>query len=140
MKTFEVHSTVIDAPFERVFAFVATAEKLPEWTAAFQRVGGGKALMQSPNGTVDIALSVKASREQGTIDWFMTFPNGNVAKAYSRVVADGSDSCIYTFILTRPPVPLERIEGALEEQSQTLREELRNLRAILEYETVSGSN
>jgi hypothetical protein len=70
----------------------------------------------------------------------MTFPDGNVARAYSRVVADGADSCIYSFILTRPPVPLERIEGALEEQSQTLREELRNLRAILEQKTMPGAN
>jgi hypothetical protein len=30
-----------------------------------------------------------------------------------------------------PPVPLEQLEGALEQQSQTLREELAKLSAIL---------
>jgi hypothetical protein len=132
MKTFDVQNTVINAPIERAFDFIAATENLPRWASAFQRVSDGKALMQSPAGSVEIALRVDASRKWGTVDWSMTFPDGSVAKAYSRLVDQGSDSCIYSFLLTAPPVPLENIEGALDQQSRILVEELASLRKILE--------
>jgi hypothetical protein len=132
MKTFDLQSITINASFDRAFDFIAAAENLPRWTSAFRRVSGGKALMQSPTGLVEIALSVDASRRCGTVDWFMTFPDGCMAKAYSRLVDRGSDSCIYSFLLTAPPVALENIEGALQQQSGILVEELASLRKILE--------
>jgi len=131
MKTFEVQSLEIRAPFEKVFDYVAEARNLPEWTSAFKVVSNGRALMHTPNGSVEIALAVNASRAAGTIDWMMTFPDGNVATAYSRVVPAGKNCSIYSFILMAPPVRLEQLEGALDQQSQTLREELARLRAIL---------
>jgi hypothetical protein len=76
-------------------------------------------------------LAVQAARDQGTVDWIMTFPDGSVAQAYSRVVVAGPERSLYSFILMAPPVPLEQLEGALEAQSQILREELAKLRAIL---------
>jgi hypothetical protein len=87
-----VRGTVINAPFERVFDFVTAAEKLPELAAAFKRLGGGKALLQSPNGTVETTLSVKVSLEEGTIDWFMAFPDTNVPKAYSPQIGISGDA------------------------------------------------
>ncbi len=131
MKTFDVQSLEIHAPFEKVFGYIAEAQNLPTWTSAFQSVSDGRAVMRTPNGSVEITLAVNASRETGTIDWKMTFPDGNVAAAFSRVVRAGSERSIYSFILTAPPVPLEQLEGALEQQSQTLREELAKLRGIL---------
>ena len=132
MKTFDVQSITINASFEQAFNFIAAAENLPRWTSAFRSVCDGKALMQSPAGSVEIALRVDASHECGTLDWSMTFPDGSVAKAYSRLVRQASDSCIYSFLLTAPPVPLENIEGAIEQQSRILVEELASLRKILE--------
>jgi len=131
MKTFDVQAVEIKAPSEKVFNYISDAKNLPAWTSAFKSVSPGRALMQTPNGSVEIALAIKASREEGTIDWIMTFPDGNVAKAYSRVIDVGTDRCIYTFTLMVPPVPLEQLEGALEKQSQTLREELAKLCSIL---------
>jgi hypothetical protein len=131
MKTFDVQSLEIEAPFEKVFGYIAEAKNLPEWTSAFEAVSGGRASMRTPNGAVEIALIVKVSREAGTVDWIMKFPDGNTATAYSRVVPAGKGRSIYSFILMAPPVPLEQLEGALEQQSQTLREELAKLRAIL---------
>jgi len=131
MKTFEVQSLEINAPFEKVFGYLVQAQNLPEWTSAFKSVAAGRASMRTPNGAVEITLTVKASVEAGTVDWIMKFPDGNTAIAYSRVVAVGKDRSIYSFILTAPPVPLEQLEGALEQQSQTLREELIKLRTIL---------
>jgi hypothetical protein len=89
--------------------------------------------MHTPTGSVEVALAVHASREHGTVDWLMTFPNGSVAAAYSRVVPAGQDRSIYSFILMAPPVPLEELEGTLAQQSHILREELARLRAILEH-------
>lgn len=131
MKTFDVQSIEINAPYEKTFGFLADAANLPKWAHAFKEVSGGRALMQTPNGSVEVGLEVNASREQGTVDWRMTFPDGKVATAFSRVVGAGEDHSLYFFVLTAPPVPLEQLEGALEQQSRTLREELSKLRSIL---------
>ena len=131
MRTFDVQSIEIKAPFDSTFAYIANALNLPRWAAAFERVDGGLAVMQTENGSVEIGLKVKSSSEHGTVDWLMTFPDGSVASAYSRLVAKG-ESCIYCFVLMAPPVPLEQLEGAIEQQSQTLRKELVTLRKLLE--------
>src|SRR5262249_52141960 len=132
MRTFEIQGIEIDASFNRTFAYVAEARNLPEWTGAFKRVYDGRALMETPNGAVEVSLFVESSREQGTIDWLMRFPDGSAARAYSRLVAAEEDRSLYTFILMAPPVPLERLEGALEEQSRILRGELVRRKRILE--------
>ncbi len=134
MKTFDVQTIEINAPFDRVFGYIADARKLPEWTSAFKSVSDGRAVMETANGSVEIELAVQAARSQGTVDWIMTFPDGSVARAYSRVVAADKDRSLYSFILMAPPVPLEQLEGALEAQSHILREELANLGAILSSE------
>jgi hypothetical protein len=89
--------------------------------------------MRTPNGEVMVDLKVEASPEHGTVDWRMTFPDGSVATAFSRVVEIDRDHCVFSFVLTPPPVPLEQLEGALESQSRTLAEELRELKRILEH-------
>jgi hypothetical protein len=131
VRTFDVQSIEIKAPFEKTFGFISRAESLPKWTSAFENIRDGRAVMRTPAGSVTIALSVQSSREQGTVDWLMTFPDGSVAKAFSRVIDNGPNSCIYSFVLTPPPMPLERLEGALEQQSQTLREELIRLQRLI---------
>lgn len=132
MKMFDVQGIHLKATQQRTFEFIADPALLPKWTNAFASVNNGKAVLRTPAGEVEIGLEVKASAEQGTIDWLMKFPDGNVAVAYSRVVALDSKSCVYTFVLTPPPVPLEQLEGALEAQSHTLAEELQKLKEILE--------
>jgi hypothetical protein len=54
-----------------------------------------------------------------------------VARAYSRVVPEGKGHSVFSFVLLAPPVPLERLEGTLNQQAQTLREELTRLSSIL---------
>lgn len=131
MKTFDVQSIDINAPLEKTFSYIAEAQNLPEWTSAFERVYDGRALLRTPQGSAEVTLAVNASPEHGTIDWVITFPDGNVASAHSRVVRNGEGHSIFTFVLLPPPVPLEQLEGALEQQSQTLREELSRLSEIL---------
>jgi hypothetical protein len=130
MRDFEVQTVELAVPFDAAFAYVADARTLPEWTHAFRSVSDGRATMATPNGTTDVGLRVDASRETGTVDWTMTFPDGSVARAFSRLIPRG-DRTLFSFVLTAPPVPLERLEGALDEQARVLREELAALRRRL---------
>jgi hypothetical protein len=132
MNNFDVQGIGLAVPQEVAFAFIADPARLPAWTNAFASVADGKAVMRTPGGEVEVELEVQASAEQGTVDWRMAFPDGSVATAFSRVVALDRDNCVYTFVLTPPPVPLEQLEGALSAQSRTLAEELLKLKRILE--------
>jgi len=131
MRDFDVQAVEIGAPFGAAFAYLADPGKLPEWAHAFRSVRDGRASLATPKGAVAVELEVRASREAGTVDWFMTFPDGSVGRAFSRLI-DLGPRLLYSFVLLAPPVPLEQVEGALAEQSRTLREELAKLRAILE--------
>ena len=132
MKTFDVQSIELEVPGERAFAYLADPARLPEWTSAFVRVRDGRALLRTPAGEAEIGLAVEAHADAGTVDWKMSFPDGSVAMAYSRLVRSGGERCIYSFVLMAPPVPLEQLEGALAAQSRTLAEELGTLRRVLE--------
>ncbi len=132
MQTFDVRSVEIHVSFESTFDYIADPETLPEWTHAFVSVRGRRAVMRTHEGTTEVALDVIASRDSGVIDWKMTFADGQIANAWSRLVPHGEDSVIYTFVLPAPPVPLERLEGTLAEQSKTLATELAMLTRVLE--------
>lgn len=131
MKTFDVQTIEIRAPRPKCFAYIADPCNLPHWTGAFETISGDRARMATPRGAVEVRLQVNADAGKGTIDWTMIFPDGSAARAFSRVIAFG-DLTIYSFVLTPPPVALEQLEGALEQQSRTLREELARLRKALE--------
>ena len=132
MKRFDVQSIEIEAPCAQAFAFIADPVNLPVWAEAFESVSEHGAMMRTPQGHVEIHLETVASPGHGTIDWRMTFPDGSVARAHSRVVAIDARRSAYSFVLLAPPVPLEALEGALAEQSQTLARELRALKARIE--------
>ena len=132
MKTFDVQSVSIQASAARVFAFIAEPTNLPRWTSAFKHADARLAQLATPQGAVDIELSTITQQEAGAIDWKMTFPDGTVGVAYSRVTPDGESRSVYSFVLMAPPVPLEALEGALEAQRGVLAEELIRLKGILE--------
>lgn len=131
MKNFDVQTVEINAPFEKAFDYIADARNLPEWTNAFNSVRDGQATMETPEGSVEVALKVNSSKQYGIIDWTITFPDESVATAYSRIVSDKENKSIYSFVLMAPPVPLEQLEGTLDAQSQILQEELSRLSTIL---------
>ena len=131
MKTFDVQSIEIQTDFHRAFNYIADARTIPEWAHAFQEVSDGAAVMATPQGSVPIRLAVNSSSRHGTIDWIMDFPDGSRATAFSRLIEAGKNRCIYIFTLMAPPVPLEQLEGALEQQAKTLQEELACLANIL---------
>lgn len=132
MKMFDVQGISIQNTAQQAYDYISEPDNLPHWTSAFAAVSHGRAMLQTPNGAVEIGLVVQASEALGVIDWLMTFPDGSLATAYSRVVKIDAKTCAYTFVLTPPPVPLEMLEGALVAQALTLANELQKLKSILE--------
>lgn len=130
MRDFDVQIIEIEAPSDAVFTYIADPRTLPEWTHAFRSVSDGRATMATPRGSVEVGLRVESNRVAGTIDWIMTFPDGSVGRAFSRLIGLG-ERTLYSFVLMAPPVPLEQIEGALDEQARVLREELSALQRNL---------
>lgn len=130
MRNFDVQTVELATPFEVAFRYLADARTLPEWAHAFQSVSEGHATLATPKGSVRVRLEVKTSHESGTVDWVMAFPDGSVGRAFSRLV-DLGDRTLYSFVLLAPPLPLEQVEGALAEQSKTLRGELAMLQRKL---------
>jgi hypothetical protein len=131
MRDFDVQAVEIVRPLEQAFQYVADPRTLPEWTHAFRSVSNGRATLETPRGSVEVGLEVRASLEWGTIDWLMTFPDGSVGRAFSRLVPLDPTRSSYSFTLLAPPVPLEQVEGALAEQAKVLRQELAALQERL---------
>jgi hypothetical protein len=132
MRMFDVQGIEIAATKEKVFGFVRTTGNLPLWAHAFVSAEDGRARLQTPAGTVDVGLSVLADSSTGTVDWRLTFPDGAVGIAQSRVTETLRGTCVYSFVLHAPPVALEQIEGALEAQRVLLQSELATLKALME--------
>lgn len=132
MKKYDLQGIDLNVPKSKAFSFIANANNLPKWTNAFASINQDKAVMQTPEGEVEIDLEVHESADLGTVDWRMTFPDQSIATAFSRITEVNKNQCVYSFVLMPPPVPLEEIEGALEAQSQILEEELRKLKKLLE--------
>lgn len=132
MHVHAVRSIEIEAPYDRVFGFIADPKNLPRWASAFERVNGSKAQLRTPAGVADIDLRVESSFDVGTIDWIMTFTGGNTATANSRVTRGPAGRVVYSFVLYAPPPSLESLEGALAEQARTLESELSRLKVLLE--------
>ena len=130
---FEVKSIALAVPIDAAFNYLKDMTNLPEWTHAFAEVDeDGAAIMRTPEGEVTVQLEDRVDRESGVIDTKMTFPDGGTGTAYSRLIALDDDSCVYSFVLTPPPVALEELEGALSAQADILERELRTLKTKLE--------
>ncbi|HET9446132.1 MAG TPA: hypothetical protein VFO35_07740 [Steroidobacteraceae bacterium] len=132
MRTFDVQGIEIRASSAAVFNFVREPGNLPKWAHAFRHADTQRASLATEQGAIDIRLHTRADEGAGTVDWELQFPDGTTGIAQSRVTPTARDTCIYSFVLHAPPVPLEHLEGALDKQRQTLRRELAELKRILE--------
>lgn len=131
MKNFDVQSIGLPVSAHAAFDYISQPANLPKWTNAFSRADVASADLVTPEGEVAIKLKTVTSRDTGSVDWLMTFPDGSSGAAYSRITPNGDSTCIYSFVLMAPPVPLEALEGALEAQKEILRSELENLKGRL---------
>jgi hypothetical protein len=132
MRTFDVQAIEIQTPRAKAFDFLREPRNLPKWAHAFQTADDRRAKLQTPAGAVEIQLRTVAEPSAGTVDWQMAFPDGSQGVAQSRVTETPRGTCIYSFVLHAPPVPLEQLEGALDAQRVTLGKELAELKRILE--------
>jgi hypothetical protein len=129
---FDVQGIEIRASRDKLFRFIRDPCNLPRWAHAFKSADEGRAHLVTPAGAVDIGLRTDSDAQRGTVDWRLEFPDKSVAVAQSRITETTRGTCIYSFVLHAPPVPLEHVEGALEQQSATLRQELATLKALME--------
>lgn len=129
--SYDVQGIDIAVPFETAFAFLADPGQWPCWTNAFARVDGNEAVMRTPEGEITVSFECVASRDAGTIDTTIRFPDGTSLTAWTRLVGDAG-CCCYSFVLPSPPPALEALEGGLSEQSKILADELRRAKEILE--------
>jgi hypothetical protein len=132
MRMFDVQGIEIRTPRGKLFEFVRDPRNLPRWAHAFKSADEARARLATPAGAVDVGLRTDSDANTGTVDWRLQFPDKSVAVAQSRVTETTRGTCIYTFILHAPPLPLEQVEGALEQQSTTLRQELATLKSLME--------
>jgi hypothetical protein len=132
MQMFDVQGIEIAAPPDKVFEFVKQPANLPRWAHAFVSAADDRARLETPNGAVDIGLSVSADAGTGVVDWRLVFPGDVIGIAQSRVTETTRGTSIYSFVLHAPPVALEDVEGALDVQRALLRSELATLKALME--------
>lgn len=132
MRTFDVQGIEIRAPHHKVFEYLREPANLPQWARAFVSAGDGRARLETPDGAVDIGLTVTADAGTGVVDWQLAFPDGGIGLAQSRVTETTRGTCIYSFVLHAPPVALEQIEGALDAQRVILQSELAALKGLME--------
>jgi len=129
---FDVQGIEIVAARAKVFEFLKEPGNLPQWAHAFVSAAAGRARLETPAGAVDVGLDVSADAEAGTVDWRLTFPDGTIGVAQSRVTETSRGTSIYSFVLHAPPVALEQVEGALEAQRAILQSELATLKSLME--------
>jgi hypothetical protein len=129
---FDVQGIEIMAQRRTVFEFLKEPANLPLWAHAFVSAEDGRARLETPAGAIDLGLDVSADADTGIVDWRLTFPDGGVGIAQSRVTETTRGTCIYSFVLHAPPVALEQIEGALEAQRVLLQSELATLKSLME--------
>lgn len=132
MRMFDVQGIEIMAKSRTVFEFLKEPANLPLWAHAFVSAGDGRARLETPARAIDLGLDVTADADTGIVDWRLTFPDGGVGIAQSRVTETTRGTCIYSFVLHAPPVALEHVEGALEAQRVLLQSELATLKSLME--------
>ena len=119
-------TTVLDAPKERVFDFLARVENLPKWATEFARelkVENGRARVV--NGLGELDFSIESDPDTGVIDMFAGPSQDELALFPTRVVALPDGSSAYTFTMFQGPgMPDELFEA----QYQSLVREFENIR------------
>ena len=99
MKNFDVQSIGLSVSANVAFDYISQPSNLPKWTNAFARADAATADLKTPNGKVPIKLQTVISRDAGSVDWLMTFPDGTKGAAYSRITPNG-DEGFHLFIRT----------------------------------------
>ena len=130
MQRSDTQAVSIAAPPSAVIDLVSNAAELPRWAAAFARavqVDGDDWIVDTGEGQV--RLSVRVSREHGTVDFLLAdaLPGREIG-AFSRVVPNG---CGSTFVFTQFFAD-DMGEAEAEDQRAVTAVELQTVRALCE--------
>ena len=119
-------TTMLAAPRDEVFAYIADIEKLPEWATEFARelklVDGRHKVV---NGLGEFFFEIRADTESGVID-MLAGPSDDALLCFpTRVVATPTGGSAYTFTMFQAPgQPDEQFES----QHASLLREFENLK------------
>lgn len=120
-------TTVLDAPKEEVFAFLAEIENLPEWATEFAhelKYEQGEAKVVNALG--ELYFRISADAQTGVIDMYAGPTTDELALFPTRVVELPSGRSAYTFTIFKAP---ETPDELFESQYESLRREFDNIRA-----------
>ena len=109
-------TTVLDAPREQVFRYLADVENLPAWATEFARelkFEDGKAKVV--NGLGEFYFSIEADPETGVIDMYAGPTEEELAVFPTRVVGLPDGKVAYSFTMFQgPEMPDELFESQYE--------------------------
>jgi hypothetical protein len=118
-------TTVLPAPCERVFSYLAEIENLPRWANEFARelkvVDGRHKVV---NGLGELFFEIRADPETGVIDMLAGPEQDQLALFPARVVALGPDRSAFTFTMFQGP---DQSDELFESQYASLCRELGNV-------------
>jgi hypothetical protein len=122
-------TTVLEAPRERVFDYMADIEHLPEWATEFaremRREGDDYKVV---NGLGEFYFSIEADRDSGVIDMFAGPTKDELAVFPTRAVALPDGRTAYSFTMFQGPgMPDELFEA----QHASLQREFANIERVM---------
>jgi hypothetical protein len=122
-------TTVLDAPQQEVFAFVADIHNLPEWATEFarelRREGDD---YKVANGLGEFFFTIKADRSSGVIDMYAGPTKDDMNVFPTRAVALPDGRTAYSFTMFQAPGMPEEL---FESQHQSLQREFANIERAL---------
>ena len=118
-------TTVLPAPHEQVFAYLAEIENVPRWATEFARelrvVDGRHKVV---NGLGEFFFEIRADPETGVIDMLAGPHDDELAVFPTRVVALGPERSAFTFTMFQWPGQSDEV---FESQYASLEREFANI-------------
>ena len=123
----ETVTTIVSAPREKVFAYLAAIENLPKWATEFarelKREGDDYKVV---NGLGEFYFQIRADSTTGVIDMFAGQSKDEMAIFPTRAVSLPDGSTAYSFTMFQPQ---DMPDGLFESQYRSLQREFANIEA-----------
>jgi hypothetical protein len=123
----ETVTTILSAPREKVFAYLAEIENLPKWATEFarelKREGDDYKVV---NGLGEFYFQIRADATTGVIDMFAGQSKDQMAIFPTRAVSLPDGNTAYSFTMFQPP---DMPDGLFESQHRSLQREFANIEA-----------
>lgn len=121
-------TTVLDAPQEAVFDYIANIENLPTWATEFarelKRDADGYSVV---NGLGEFRFEIRADRDTGVVDMFAGPDRERMVVFPTRAVALPDGRTAYSFTMFQSPAMPDEL---FEAQHASLRREFTNIEAV----------